>query len=52
MFNLAVVTQKFISAFTFKDSVSRKKKICWVTIIGGLMIVSIVLTFVLTLVGA
>ena len=42
---------KLINAFTFKDSVSRKKKICWVTIIGGLMIVSVVLTFVLTLVG-
>ena len=43
---------KLINAYAFKDSRTRKRKICWVTIIGGLMAVSIVLTFVLTLVGA
>lgn len=50
MFNLAVVTQKFIKEFTVKG-VRGKRKACWVSIVGALIVVSLALVFVMTLVG-
>jgi uncharacterized integral membrane protein len=51
MSNLAIVMQKFIKEFTVKNS-RGKRKACWVSIIGALMIVSLLLVFVMALVGA
>ena len=51
MYNLVTATQRFIKEFTVKDN-RGKVKPCWVSIVGALMVISVVLTFVMTLVGA
>jgi hypothetical protein len=41
-----------IRMLTYTKAGSRKRKVCWVSIIGGLMVVGILLTFVMALVGS